>query len=109
MKFSKILKKVKKVSKEDYRSSIAKVAKISEEAGELSAEILKYYSYKGTNKSKSKLRKDIISEGADVISVVLNILAEFDVDSKEIEKNIQKKLKFWHKKNKKMVDKKSKK
>ena len=63
---------------------VYKVAKLNEEAGELSAEILKKAGYKNADASESELRRRIIEEAVDVLLMAGDILTDVQATDAEM-------------------------
>ncbi len=61
----------------------AKLAKINEEMGELSAEVLKHFGKQHESKLKNVTKQDLENEFADVIITVTLLAKTLDVDIKQ--------------------------
>ena len=94
----KIPKQVRKVSKLEKRSLLARGLKLNEEAGELSAEILKLLGEKGKKgKTKEEVREHLHLEGVDCLLMAMDILCHTGATDKDITKIMNSQLKKWEK------------
>ena len=94
----KIPKQVRKVSNLEKRSLLARGLKLNEEAGELSAEILKLLGEKGRKgKTKSEVLADLHLEGVDVMLMAMDVLCHTGATDKVITKIMNSQLKKWEK------------
>ena len=94
----KIPKQVRKVSKLEKRSLLARGLKLNEEAGELSAEILKLLGEKGRKgKTKSEVLDDLRLEGIDCLLMSMDVLCHVGTTDKQITKIMNSQLKKWEK------------
>lgn len=92
----KIPKQVRSISKREKRSLLARGLKLNEEAGELSAEILKYLGQKGRNgKTKEEVREHLHLEGIDVMLMAMDILCHTGATDKDITKIMKSQLAKW--------------
>lgn len=89
------------VSRLENKTVIERTVKLSEEVGELSAEILKLHGLKGTNDTVRELKQHVKKECIDVILVTLSILKKYDTDYEEFEEIYMEKLEKWSKRIKK--------
>jgi len=89
------LRKLRSVSKKEGKDIIARGLKLNEEAGELSAEILKYKGHKGSDKTKQEILKDLQEEAIDTLIMALDILVYTGAKEKQIAKVMDKKLDKW--------------
>jgi NTP pyrophosphatase (non-canonical NTP hydrolase) len=93
MKYPKKLKTASSLTK---RTLIARVLKLCEEAGELSAEVLKFSNLKGRGgKSKSEVEEDLREEAVDCLIMSLDILIETGTSEKHLNELLNKKLDKW--------------
>jgi NTP pyrophosphatase (non-canonical NTP hydrolase) len=89
--------KVKRVSRLETKSLLARAVKLMEEAGELAAEVLKYEGLKGRNgKSKKEILDALHLEGVDVMLMAQDILIRTGATDKKICKIIDSQLKKWY-------------
>lgn len=73
--------------------------KLTEEAGEVSAEVLKLTDYKGTDETPSQIRGNIKEEAIDALICVLDM----NMSKEEVEYIMDMKLEKWKKKHLKMA------
>lgn len=95
----KIPRRVVKVSRLEKKSLSRRGLKLNEEAGELSAEILKYLGEKGSDKPKSEILKDLHLEAVDVMLMAMDILVRTGAKDKDITKIMNKQLDKWERWN----------
>jgi NTP pyrophosphatase (non-canonical NTP hydrolase) len=94
----KIPKRVAEVSKREKKSLSDRLVKLTEEVGELAAEILKYQGKKGCNgKSKKQVLAALHLEGVDVMLMAMDILVHTGATEKIIAKIMKKQLNKWEK------------
>lgn len=94
----KIPKQVRKVSKLEKRSLLARGLKLNEEAGELAAEILKLLGEKGRKgKTKDEVREHLHLEAVDVMLMAMDILCHTGATDRDITKIMNGQLAKWEK------------
>ena len=92
----KIPRQVRKVSKLEKRSLLARGLKLNEEAGELSAEILKFLGEKGKKgKTKEEVLDHLRLEAVDVWLMAADILCHTDTSDKQITEIMNSQLAKW--------------
>lgn len=92
----KIPKQVRKVSKLEKRSLLARGLKLNEEAGELSAEILKFLGEKGKNgKTKAEVLDHLRLEAVDVWLMASDILCYTNTSDEQITDIMNSQLSKW--------------
>ena len=95
----KIPNRLIKISKKETRSLACRGLKLTEEAGELSAEILKYLGKKGRNgKTKEEVLAHLHLEAIDVMIMAMDILVHTNAREKEINDIMESQLKKWERK-----------
>lgn len=91
-----IPKRLRKLSKLADRDLMARGMKLSEECGELSAEILKYYGLKGTKgKTKQEVLDHLRLEACDCLIMAMDILVHTDTSSSQLNEIVTKQLDKW--------------
>lgn len=89
---------IKKISDFDKKGTILERGlKLSEETGELSAEILKSTNYKYHNNTQEEIRNNILLESSDCLIIVFDILNKLGFTKSEIIQMIKSQLKKWEK------------
>ena len=92
----KIPNKVKKVSRLEKKSLVARGLKLNEEAGELAAEILKLKGMKGRKgKSKTEVLYDLHLEAVDCLLMSMDILVHTGATEKRINAIMDSQLAKW--------------
>jgi len=92
----KIPKQVRKVSKLEKRSLLARGLKLNEEAGELAAEILKYLGEKGRNgKTEREVLDHLRLEAVDVLLMSMDLLCHTNTGDKQITEIMDSQLAKW--------------
>ena len=92
----KIPKQVRKVSKLEKRSLLARGLKLNEEAGELSAEILKFLGEKGRKgKTKLEVLDHLRLERIDCLLMSMDILCHIGTSDKQITDIMNSQLAKW--------------
>jgi len=93
----KILKQILEVGSTEGGTTLHRIAKLSEEAGELSSAVLLQDGYKVNkyNKSDAQINANILEEGVDVLLVVYDLLfkAGFSID--DVKDELSVKLDVW--------------
>jgi NTP pyrophosphatase (non-canonical NTP hydrolase) len=97
-----IPKRLRKLSKAADRDLIARGLKLSEECGELSAEILRYHGLKGANgKSQTIILDNLRLEAVDCLIMALDILVHTNTPKEQIDQIMTDQLDKWEKQLKK--------
>lgn len=98
-KIDQLFKQVSEVRKleADDVSGLHKLSKLMEEAGELSAELLKEDGYKFSKDSLETVRLNQKQEAVDCLIQIFDLLQFLKLDSEEILKIGSKKVKKWEK------------
>jgi NTP pyrophosphatase (non-canonical NTP hydrolase) len=93
----KIFNKIKKLDKMDLKPIFVKIAKTTEELGELSEVLLIEDGYKVSNKfsDKEDIRNHKLEEGVDVLIQALSLLNTMGFTYDEVEKEFNKKCSKW--------------
>lgn len=100
-----IFKKMKKLNKVERKSLVEKALKLNEEAGELSAEILKLQGRKGTNgKKRPEIVYDSLLELADIQLMVASICDDLGYNYEELCAAISQKITKYEDNLKKQKD-----
>lgn len=94
MKFT-IPKKLRKISKLTEKNLVERLAKLTEESGELAAEILKYKGLKQTDKTVKEVRADLEEEAVDTLIMGLDIVAYLEMSDTKVRRLLSKKMKKW--------------
>jgi len=98
----RIPKRVRKVSKLETKSLVARGLKLNEEAGELAAEILKLEGMKGARgKSRKEILYDLHLEAIDCLLMAMDILVHTGATEKRINQIMNSQLDKWAKGTKK--------
>lgn len=102
---SRIFKAVKVVSDlqeslrpEDYESGkmlLQRSAKLSEESGEVAAEVLKLTGYKKTTKTTREVREDLKEEAIDALITSLDVINHLKMSEDEVVYILEQKLNEW--------------
>lgn len=96
-----IPKKLITISKKETRSLACRGLKLTEEAGELSAEILKYLGEKGRKgKTEQEVLEHLHLEAIDVMIMAMDILVHTDATKEEIDRIMNSQLDRWNDKMK---------
>jgi hypothetical protein len=92
----KIPKRVKKVSKMEKKSLVERGLKLNEEAGELSAEILRWEGLKGTRgKTQKEIMYDLHLEAVDCLLMAMDILVHTGATERRIKAIMDSQLDKW--------------
>lgn len=92
----KIPQRVREVARKETRSLLARGLKLNEEAGELSAEILKLKGMKGRKgKSEAEVMYDLHLEAVDCLLMSMDILVHTGATSRRINKIMNSQLEKW--------------
>jgi NTP pyrophosphatase (non-canonical NTP hydrolase) len=94
-----IYRKVVEISAKTTDDLVKKTLKLSEEVGELAAEVLKLDGFKRSKESKVKIKAHLIEEAVDSMLVIFDILATAGVTEDVIDKVANKKIKKWQRKH----------
>ena len=93
--------KLKRISKKEKRSLLARALKANEEAGELSAEVLKLEGEKGRNgKTEKEVREHLWLEAIDTLTVCMDILVATGATQKKIDEIFNQQMDKWEAKMK---------
>ena len=96
--FDYVWEVVKKAQERDNIGTLSeKCLKISEEVGELSAEILKLSGYKGTNETKEVVMGNILLESVDSMITIFVIMIELGYTKQQIVEMTEKQVNKWAK------------
>jgi antitoxin component HigA of HigAB toxin-antitoxin module len=86
---------VKSASKFENHGLLEKGLKLSEESGELSAEILKLVGYKKNDLSKSQIDQNILLESVDCLIMIFDIISYMDFNKSQIVEMAEKQVNKW--------------
>lgn len=86
---------IKNVSKLETGGLIERGLKLSEESGELAAEILKLVDFKKNNLTKEQIRENILLESSDCLIVILDIMIHMGFSKEEIVNMSEKQINKW--------------
>lgn len=101
----KLFKKMKKLNKIEHKSLIEKALKLNEEAGELSAEILKLHGRKGANgKTRPEILFESLLELADIQLMVAAICDDLGYSYDELCAAISQKISKYELNLKKQIE-----
>ena len=94
--FDYVWEVVKKAQERDNIGTLSeKCLKISEEVGELSAEILKLSGYKGTNETKEVVMGNILLESVDSMITIFVIMIELGYTKQQIVEMTESQINKW--------------
>lgn len=94
----KIPARVKKISRLETKTLLARGLKLNEEAGELAAEILKLEGLKGSNgKNRKEILYDLHLEAVDCMLMAMDILVHTGATEKRIASIMDSQLTKWTK------------
>jgi len=103
---STIFRKVKAVSDaqdkimtKDNVLLLKRTLKLTEEAGEISAEVLKLVDFKVSNQSKAEIKDNIKEETIDALIVVFDIINHLGMSEEEVSYLMDAKLEKWKSKH----------
>jgi hypothetical protein len=98
MKFEKIFHKMHELNKKEQKNIIEKNAKLNEEVGELSAELLKMCGLKGSKgKTLAEIKYEALLECADCFLMIMAICDDLGYDAEEFLAGCaQKMVKYEH-------------
>ena len=98
MTFEEIYTWIESLKKIEKLSIAEKTVKLCEEAGEFSAEILRYLGQKEHNGSQEELMDHLLEEGCDIIVTALALFARLGFSEEEIIQKMEDKINVWIKK-----------
>ncbi len=94
MKFI-IPKKVRKASKLTRKNLVERCLKLTEENGELAAEIFKFKGLKKTNLTKSQIQENMMEEAIDCLIMGMDLVVHLGMTDKQIQLYLDKKIDKW--------------
>lgn len=87
---------IKKACNKETNSSLSdKGLKLTEEVGELAAELLKITGYKHTNDTKEEATKKALLESVDTMIMVFSIMNYLEFDKNQIVEMTESQIKKW--------------
>jgi NTP pyrophosphatase (non-canonical NTP hydrolase) len=94
-------KKILSLSKRETKTFDERFIKLSEEIGEIAVAILQSRNLKGTTKTKSEIKENILEEICDSIIILLSLASYHKFTENQINEMVAKKLKKWESRLKK--------
>ncbi len=91
----KIPRKLRIISKREPKTLVERGLKLTEENGELAAEIFKLIGKKKTNQTKKETLAHLKEEAVDCLIMAMDILVKVGVTDKEITKLLKAKMDKW--------------
>jgi hypothetical protein len=98
MNFEEIYLWIKSFEKIERMTTAERTAKLLEEAGEFSAEILRSLGHKKQKYNAEELMDHILEEGCDVIISILPLFVKFGFTNEQITDKMKTKINIWLKK-----------